>query len=402
MALNGVIFDCHVRSKHVLDKNVFDCQVKNSFKANDQRVFVVLGMHRSGTSAVTRALQTLGVNLGNHLMPAIEGNNDKGFWEDLDIYALNVDLLQALGHDWHTLSPISEHEIFKLSTLSQFKQRAQDLISQKLSEFKYFGLKDPRIPRLLVFWNMVFEQLNLKPGYIIAYRSPVSVAHSLARRNDFDFEKSYLLWYEHMLKSLALTAHHSRLVVNFDALMEDPARQLQRMAKAMGLDFDHESAEYLEYKSEFLDPSLRHTHFEPSDLQRDHAAPRTVKELNELLLRLSNDTNSFNSASIQSWIENAHDQLQGMQHCMPYMRKLEEKLVQMSSSVHFQHAQIMDLQALANKQEAIISAHESLVSEKDKELARLHQNYNKLDTEYQHLRQSLPARIMQGIQKLLH
>src|SRR5882724_9597278 len=58
-----------------------------------QRLIVVLGMHRSGTSAMTRALQAMGVELGSRLMPPVEGENDKGFWEDLELNALNIEVL---------------------------------------------------------------------------------------------------------------------------------------------------------------------------------------------------------------------------------------------------------------------------------------------------------------------
>ena len=54
-------------------------------------IIAVLGMHRSGTSAVARGLKALGVDLGENLMPPVEGNNEKGFWEDRD----SPDLLGA-------------------------------------------------------------------------------------------------------------------------------------------------------------------------------------------------------------------------------------------------------------------------------------------------------------------
>ncbi len=66
---------------------------------NDRQLFFVLGMHRSGTSAVTRGLSALGINLGNNLMPPVPGINDKGFYEDRDIHALNIKIFKTLGVD---------------------------------------------------------------------------------------------------------------------------------------------------------------------------------------------------------------------------------------------------------------------------------------------------------------
>ena len=64
-------------------------------------------MHRSGTSAITRGLQVMGVELGDNLMPALKGDNDKGYWEDIDLNALNIEMLSAIGSRWDCVSPIN-------------------------------------------------------------------------------------------------------------------------------------------------------------------------------------------------------------------------------------------------------------------------------------------------------
>jgi hypothetical protein len=58
------------------------------------KMVVVLGMHRSGTSAITRGLLVMGVRLGDRLLPAVKGENDKGHWEDVDLNALNIEMLR--------------------------------------------------------------------------------------------------------------------------------------------------------------------------------------------------------------------------------------------------------------------------------------------------------------------
>jgi hypothetical protein len=65
--------------------------------------FVVLGMHRSGTSAITRGLQALGVELGDRLMPG-DRYNPAGYWEDADIVDTNGRLMAALGITWHSVA----------------------------------------------------------------------------------------------------------------------------------------------------------------------------------------------------------------------------------------------------------------------------------------------------------
>jgi hypothetical protein len=74
-------------------------------------IFVVLGIHRAGTSALTRGLNILGVRLGERLLPAVPDNNETGFWEDIDIFDFNERLLQALGCRWDSLWDVSPQHL---------------------------------------------------------------------------------------------------------------------------------------------------------------------------------------------------------------------------------------------------------------------------------------------------
>lgn len=222
-----------------------------------RRIVVVIGMHRSGTSVVTRGLRVLGVDLGDRLMPASPGINEKGFWEDLDLHALSEDLLGHLGRTWHDVTPIPEAALTG-SGAAPYVSRAVDLLRDKMRESRLFGFKDPRTARLLPFWRRVFEVLGVEASYVIALRHPNSVADSLAARNGFDAEKSHRLWLQHMAASLQGSAGRLRVVVSYDRLMDDPAGQLQRIADLLRLEFDAGSTEFAEYAGEFLDDGLRH------------------------------------------------------------------------------------------------------------------------------------------------
>lgn len=67
-----------------------------------KRIVVVLGMHRSGTSALTRALVAIGAGVGDNLLPAGH-DNPKGFWEDKDFVTLNDRLLAVLDASYDSL-----------------------------------------------------------------------------------------------------------------------------------------------------------------------------------------------------------------------------------------------------------------------------------------------------------
>ncbi len=223
----------------------------------NRRIVAVIGMHRSGTSVVTRGLRVLGVDLGERLMPASPGINEKGFWEDLDLHALSEALLGHLGRTWHDTVPIPE-EALTGSGAAPFASRAAELLRAKMAAAPLFGFKDPRTARLLPFWKRVFETLGVEASYVIALRHPMSVADSLAARNGFAAGESHRLWLQHMAASLQGSAGRPRVVVSYDRLMDDPAGQLQRIADMLGLAFDAGSAEFAEYAGEFLDDRLRH------------------------------------------------------------------------------------------------------------------------------------------------
>ena len=102
---------------------------------NVSRLIVVLGMHRSGTSVITSGLQVMGIDLGDHLMPASEGNNSRGFWEDVDINRLNIEMLHFLEIDWHFLTPIQPADVDTLCK-NGYLQRARQLLQEKTAAMK--------------------------------------------------------------------------------------------------------------------------------------------------------------------------------------------------------------------------------------------------------------------------
>ncbi len=152
--------------------------------SKEKKLIVVLGMHRSGTSAITRGLQVLGASLGERLMPAIEGINDKGFFEDIEINAFNIELLSVIKSDWFYLSPVKEFQLEKLRREGYFL-RAVALIQEKIKSEDIFAFKDPRVAKLLPFWKEVFSHCQINVNYVLALRHPLSVVNSLAKRDGF-------------------------------------------------------------------------------------------------------------------------------------------------------------------------------------------------------------------------
>lgn len=68
-------------------------------KAMTKTAYVVLGMHRSGTSSVAGALSHLGAAPPASLMPP-KADNPSGFWESERISDFNEEILNSIGTTW--------------------------------------------------------------------------------------------------------------------------------------------------------------------------------------------------------------------------------------------------------------------------------------------------------------
>lgn len=339
----------------------------------EQRVVVVLGMHRSGTSVITRALQALGVSLGDRLMPPAE-ENPKGFFEDLDINATNIALLQALGHDWHSLSPILSPEL-TAGVVSEFKLRALSILRERLALTDCFGFKDPRLARLLVFWQDVFAKLQIAADYVIVCRNPLSVARSLTKRNGFDVEKGYYLWFEHVLESLVRTENQNCIVVDYDLFLEDPAKQLRRIARALGLEFDPRSPMVAEFIAGFVEDSLRHNQYRFEDLPLDQALPPCVADLYKTVLELASDNLAFDSPTFKSLLERFAAQAREFYPALLYMRRCEDKAASAARQLALipeRDRQIAVLNKAVAEQQADISRLNSEISSLAAQLSAIH------------------------------
>lgn len=262
-----------------------------------KKVVVVLGMHRSGTSAITRGLELLGASLGDELMPAVVGDNDKGFWEDVGINDINERLLKLLNSSWDALASI---DVTKLSAEVIAKERndALRLLKQRMAHTDVFGFKDPRTVNLLPFWQSIFSELELDDNYLLAIRDPRSVADSLARRNSFNEQKSYYLWKKHLTNALKYLPKRPVVVVDYDQLLASPLLQLKRIAESLSLLWPGDTSQALsEYATEFLSVDLRHSLYDKSE-EESHSMPASVEVLYKSLLSVA--TNEANAPELTS------------------------------------------------------------------------------------------------------
>jgi len=312
------------------------------------RLFVILGMHRSGTSALCRCLLTMGVDLGSNLNPPHE-TNPKGFWEDLNILELNENLLAALGMRWDSFSLLSLKRVQLIHT-SELINQARDLVKSKIrvSDNKLFGFKEPRTAKLLSFWKKVFQGESYQVAYLLPYRNPLSAAQSLKKRDGFELTKCYLLWLLHVVPCLAETIGLQRLLVNYDDLLEDPVGVVSAVAKKFELSVD--DALLHEYATDFLDKKLRHTSNTIEDLRLDSACPELVRKVYSFLEEVRLGKLQLDSESSELKIKEFVVELQCMAPTLELLDTKYQQNIDLQKNLADQVAEINRLHGLIANQ----------------------------------------------------
>ncbi len=226
-----------------------------------RHLIFVIGMPRTGTSALTKGLSTLNISLGSY-SPIGNVFNEKGYWEDQEVQALNEDMLKSLStwkNSSRSILPITEEETHFLYDQG-FITRASQLLSKKFSDSKFLGIKEVHTALLLPFWKRVLKESDIAVSFVIALRNPISTVASIAAFTKHPSEQScwkfFWIWISFLLASIKNSEGHQRILVDYDSLLKDPSIQVKRIATEFQLQIDDESLKT--YSADFIDPALCH------------------------------------------------------------------------------------------------------------------------------------------------
>ena len=213
-------------------------------------------MHRSGTSALSRALNLLGGDMPPRLIEADQWNA-AGYWESKPIKDLNEEMLVSGGGEWSEWLEFNP-DWFKSSAMQRFRDRAIELVGSEFTDSPLFIFKDPRLSILMPFWRSIFDELGIDQVAIHPLRNPVEVARSLERRNNFLMSKGVLLWLRYTLDGERGTRGLRRIFTTFDDLLEDPAGLIERTQDDLGLIWPRNSVKARREIAQFLSADMRH------------------------------------------------------------------------------------------------------------------------------------------------
>jgi len=241
---------------------------------------LVLGMHRSGTSALTRTLSLLGCDLPKTLVGAAPGN-DLGHWEPAPVCRLNDELLESAGSSWHDFEAVNP-DWFQSPKSGEFRERAIAALKDEFAGSWLYVLKDPRINRIAGWWTQTIEATGARAAILTTLRDPLEVACSLKKRDNFDVARGVLLWLRNTLDAEAQTRGRQRAFITYDALLADWQGTLDRAAKTLDLFWPKRQSAAAPVIDEFLSNKERH-----HKLNRDASAGSAHVWANEAFLILN-------------------------------------------------------------------------------------------------------------------
>jgi hypothetical protein len=204
---------------------------------------VVLGMGRSGTSAVTRMLTNAGFFAGHddELMQATEAN-PTGHWENLRIWRTNEQVLTFLKGNWFD-PPSNTLQIQSLPWAGSLIE--SDLAQiQRQAAGRPIVVKDPRIGVLMRIWETTINKY-LHP--IIVIRDPIEIALSLLHRDGTPVLFGLAAWELHMINVLKYLHNRSVIAVHYRQIIKSK----------------HFASAVIAAASHYIKPDLR-VHIDPS------------------------------------------------------------------------------------------------------------------------------------------
>ena len=201
---------------------------------------LVVGMHRSGTSALARTISLLGARLPSDLVGPNEGN-PHGHWEPQLIVDLNDRMLADAGSDVYSIIDFSD-TWFKSPRVKEFTAKAVEILKASFDDDPFIVIKDPRVAVLLPIWHEALAALGYRCVHVLPVRHPDVVADSLRRRHlktiPYDAWKNprgQAVWLRYTIAAVLNTRQSTRCFIDYSNLITDWRATANQMATELAI-----------------------------------------------------------------------------------------------------------------------------------------------------------------------
>jgi hypothetical protein len=322
---------------------------------------LILGMHRTGTSALSGFIHLLGADAPGRIDSA-DHFNPKGYWESAAIREFNDRVLERTGSDWKdwgkSAAIISNEEEIELA----------DIIAKEYGGSRLFVIKDPRLCRIAPFILAALKRLSIEPRIVIPVRNPLESALSLFERDQMQIEEGLLLWLRHMLDAEKVSRDYRRCFVSFDHLLTDWRDVAQRIANALSVRWPVRSVDSDRRIDEFLTRELRHHHVHDQALETRTEAHEWVSAVHEVLRKFSAGAEETTAALGRlDEIRAEFDQVTRL--IRPVVRAASQQITELENRIAVLNAEVARRIAEANADRSDLDATRVALARSEKELS---------------------------------
>jgi hypothetical protein len=257
-------------------------------------VLFVLGMGRSGTSALTRVLSLCGATAPAGMLGA-DASNPRGYWEPRAALYLNEKFLYRHGSSYFdpTLRLQEEGALGDEERAAFIAKIAAYL--HTLPAAPLVVIKVLHISVLSDLWFEAARMAGFDVAAVIAVREPQEVIASLSKFMQASPQLSSALWLKYNLLAERDTRGLPRVVVDYVNFLDDWRREVKRISNILPIDLDTEDDGAVE---EFLE----------QDLRRQRQSGRVMEAFGTDWLSVVYDALSA-AALDESWDESALDRV---------------------------------------------------------------------------------------------
>ena len=345
-----------------------------------QRIGVIVaGMHRSGTSALTRMLGSLGCHLPKTLLEPNE-YNALGYWESSEISELNDAILKSAGSSWDDWEAF--HQGWYASLVAdEFRDHARAVLENEFGDSRLFVLKDPRVCRLLEFWIDALKDIAAAPVIAVTIRNPLEVAASLHHRDMIDPSIGLLLWLRHVLDAEATSRDSRRVFVRYEDLLANWAETGVRLGRELGVIWPKDSSSSEMEIESYLTPSQRHHARDDDAIFHSPSVSRWVKESFKIVDRWTRgDVRESDGPELDS-IRSAFDEagavfvrpIVGGMRAAQNNKVLQTEIVNLNDAIVGREKHIGDLDQAVADRDSDVSSLNRVLAAKDSQIESLNQ-----------------------------
>ena len=264
---------------------------------------LILGMHRSGTSAFTRVLNYLGATLPSNLLSP-NRSNEAGHWEPVRLVELHDNMLQEAGSSWDDWRP------FDMATLPEdraqyYRETITRILVEEYGDAPLIVLKDPRLCRFVPLYTGILEEMQFDVRYVHVLRNLLAVTASLSKRDGLTSGYGALLWLRYELESERATRGRPRVFVSYEAMIADWRAQVLRITNTLCINWPRSIDECLVEIDSFISLDRQHNAASDEAMFADERVPTWTKEIYSSLKRLENDANDSNAIATHDCVTKA-------------------------------------------------------------------------------------------------